>query len=190
MVVHVDVEQRSDLTIKAEELVVLPAIAQTGARVRASATVRNIGKQTAATPTISLVVQGPNGFSTTLAQSTLLPALAPGAAYTISRDFTVPDGFGTYTFVAVADPDNALAEISETNNYAQYSLTVTADAKPALAVDLTRRVYLNNQDVIGAVSIVNPGDPFTGDLHLNIEDSEGFEVARLDRLDNYRTALQ
>lgn len=190
--VTVDVEDRPDLAIKADSLVVLPAIAQTGSAVKASVTITNAGAQASPAAAVSFIVQGPNGYRHTLAEGMLLPALSPGNKHTISRNFIVPDddyGVGTYSFVAVVDPQAQLAEVNETNNYAQYPLLITADANPVISITLPRQIYLNHQSVTGIVEVINPGEPFTGNLHLQIEDEDNFEVAQLSLIENIQLAF-
>jgi subtilase family serine protease len=64
---------------------------------------------------------------TSLNVSRTLPALAAGGTSSAQTTLTIPAGTasGTYYIIAKADPQNALAETSESNNTDWFAITVT-----------------------------------------------------------------
>ena len=117
-----------DLTIAS---LTAPATAGAGATITASDTTRNVGGGTAPASstryylsTDSVVDAGDVALG-----SRAVPSLAPGASDSGSVTFMIPAATagGLYYLLAKADGDNAIDEISETNNVANAYLTIGAD---------------------------------------------------------------
>ena len=85
-----------------------------------TATVKNVGSDTAPASTLRWVLSADNVIGTadiTLA-SMATSSLKGGASEKLSTAVTIPPGVpaGSYTLGAIVDPDNSVAETSETNN--------------------------------------------------------------------------
>jgi subtilase family serine protease/Tol biopolymer transport system component/flagellar hook assembly protein FlgD/fibronectin type 3 domain-containing protein len=179
IVINRSVVAQPDLAVTDADLVVIPAAPLLGESVRVTLTVRNIGAAASPHASLSLIAVDPQGGSTTLRDGLQLNALAPGAAQTLSADWTPAGGAGAYSVVAIVDPLNELAEASEANNLALRSLAITAAAGQQLAAATDKSTYVSGDTVAATVTIRNNGDTFAGRLVAAIEDRAGFLVQNI-----------
>ena len=179
MIVSLRVDNRPDLAIAFEDLRAVPAVARLGDVVRVSATVRNLGPVASAASDLSLALFGPVGLVEILAERVSVPALAPGAAFTLTRDVTETSTSGTFRLVATADPFDEIPEITEINNQTERTFRIVDGSAPLITAVTDRTSYSANEDVHITVEVFNPGDELTGRLVVGLEDADGFEVTTL-----------
>jgi subtilase family serine protease/fibronectin type 3 domain-containing protein/flagellar hook assembly protein FlgD/Tol biopolymer transport system component len=179
LVVTHRVGEQADLAIDMADLVILPAAPRAGELARISVTIENRGDGDAEATTLSLVAIDPKGTAQTVVDDFRLQPLAAGARTTHAIGWTVGAHTGTYTLVAVVDPENTLLERSEANNVALRQLLVPAAMGPAVAVRTDAVAYGANQAVDITVQLSNSGEPWDGQLQIAIEDANGIPVLLL-----------
>ena len=141
MLVTLRFDNRPDLAIAFEDLRAVPAAARLGDLVRVSATVRNLGPVASAVSDISLSLFGPADLVETLAERENVPPLAPGAAFTLTRDVSETSVVGTFRLVATADPFDEIPEVSEINNQAERTFEIVDGSGPLVTATTDRPSY-------------------------------------------------
>lgn len=179
IVVNYRTADLADLAVADSDLRILPAAPLLGEAARVTLTVRNLGAASSAAANLSLLAVDPQGTATTLLDGKFLNPIAAGGAQTLAADWTVTGGAGDYSLVAIVDPLNELAEVSEANNLALRSLRLFADAGQHLAVTTDKPAYVPGETVLGAVTLGNNGETFTGRLEVAVEDQSGYLVQNL-----------
>lgn len=158
---------RADLSVT--DISWSPANPVEGQAVTFSAVVKNSG--TGATPSslhkVGFVIGG-----TTVSTATATTSLAAGAQTTLTASSTWTSGFGTYSVTANADPDNSLAEFSDSNNSRSESLSLAQIPGPDLVVLSVSSSPLNPQAgtaVSFTATVKNQGlDPATGSIAARV----------------------
>lgn len=116
-------DQNADLTIQTSDISISPTSPTTGQTVTISATVSNTGTADANNFTVELKING-----TSMENNTL----SVGAGSSNVTQFAWTAVLGTHNITIVADASNIIAgEVSETNNNATTSITVTAPVTPS-----------------------------------------------------------
>ncbi len=135
---------------------VSPAQPKDGERVTITVTVANDGNLATPTGVLRLYEGDPAAGGTASGQDVAIPPLAPGRGVTLALDWDSLDRPGPRTLVAVIDPDQTVAELSEQDN----RLAVTVNVQPAPAgVDLA---------VSTAGITISPAQPATLPVELGI----------------------
>ncbi|MEJ2347133.1 MAG: FlgD immunoglobulin-like domain containing protein, partial [Gammaproteobacteria bacterium] len=179
IIVTYSVADRPDLVVGDNDVTILPAAPLLGQSTRASVTVHNAGAVASPPAALSLVAVDPQGNSTTLVQGQALNSIAAGGSQTVSADWTIAGAAGDYTLIAIVDPLDALAEVSESNNLGVHNFHVGDNAAPSLAVSVDKAAYAANDDLSGTVVVSNNGDTFNGQLVISIEDAQGYLVKKI-----------
>jgi fibronectin type 3 domain-containing protein/WD40 repeat protein len=183
LIVTYQVGERADLAVTATDLVILPSAPRAGESTRISVTIENRGDWDAEATTLSLVAVNPEGDAQSLFDTFHIPPLAAGARTTHAIVWTVGVQAGTYTLVAVVDPENTISELSDANNVAMRELLVTDAMGPAIAVSTNASAYSVDQAVDITVHLSNSGALWDGQLEIAIEDTNGIPVTLLRRED-------
>jgi subtilase family serine protease/flagellar hook assembly protein FlgD len=135
---------------------VSPAQPKDGERVTITVTVANDGNLATPTGVLRLYEGDPAAGGTAPGQDVAIPPLAPGRGVTLTLDWDSLDRPGPRTLVAVIDPDQTVAELSEQDN----RLAVTVNVQPTPAgVDLA---------VSAAGITISPAQPATLPVELGI----------------------
>ncbi|HEX3529651.1 MAG TPA: CARDB domain-containing protein [Thermoanaerobaculia bacterium] len=135
---------------------VSPAQPKDGERVTITVTVANDGNLATPTGVLRLYEGDPGAGGTASGPDVAVPPLAPGRGVTLALDWDSLDRPGPRTLVAVIDPDQTVAELSEQDN----RLAVTVNVQPAPAgVDLA---------VSAAGITISPAQPATLPVELGI----------------------
>jgi subtilase family serine protease/subtilisin family serine protease len=117
-----------DLTV---ESLTVPGSAGAGTAISVQDSVRNVGggSSTATLVRYYLSTDGLPGGGDVELGSRALPALAPNTSNAATTSLTIPVGTagGSYYVIAVADPDNTVAETTETNNFTNRVLLIGTD---------------------------------------------------------------
>lgn len=179
IIINYRVQDRADLVVTDKDIKILPTAPGLGDAARVSVTVRNLGAIASPPTTLSLLAVDPAGNTRTLISGIAVNALAINASQTLSADWLVDAGAGTYNIVAIADASNVLPEVSEANNLGLRTLSVAGSALPQLIAATDRARYDVNEDVTASATIQNNGETFNGRVELSIEDSEGYLVRKI-----------
>lgn len=168
---------KPDLSIAAGDIAVTPPLPTAGDTVAITATVHNIGLETAANMTVRLM---DNGIST---GEQIVAAINPGASAQVSFTVSSITPYGDHNLSIAIDPANAIAETNEANNTASTRIwaKVPADLvvmsedlnitpaypKPGETITFTARIANMGEDAAGAFnSDIYDGDPNNGGVKL------------------------
>jgi uncharacterized repeat protein (TIGR01451 family) len=171
------VVDRPDLAIGIDNLELAPLDPLVGETVQGAVTVRNAGT-VAATGVAVAVFQGdPEAGGAEIFTGTL-PDLPPGGNRTLTFTWTAAGGLHALT--AVADPDDAVAELSETNNRAAREVAVPRPGGPNLTVSTLDLSGLDHSPLTLAaagpvvVTVANDGDSDAGAFLVRlVEERDG-----------------
>ncbi|HEX6834477.1 MAG TPA: CARDB domain-containing protein, partial [Rudaea sp.] len=168
-----------DLAVSAPDILFLPPSGLIGQDYNVLVTLHNTGTQPAAQPLLIAHLTAPDGTQQTLQPTAPLSDLAPGDIESATFALGVLNAAGNYRFDVTADPGNRIDEISESNNTAAATLTLSADGTPVLELNLSRSLFAPGDVVDGTVAVTNPGSAFTGILRTTVLDASGDFVADL-----------
>ncbi|MBI4685387.1 MAG: hypothetical protein HY755_09325 [Nitrospirae bacterium] len=114
-----------DLTVSA---LTVPTSAKIGATISITDTTKNIGAEDAGASTTKFYFSTNSAFdgNDTYLGSRDIPTLIASTTNSGSTSVTIPAGTatGTYYIIAVADADNVIAELTETNNTYARSISI------------------------------------------------------------------
>lgn len=171
-----------DLAVATSDIFFLPPAGMVGQDFSALITLHNLGTLAVDQPVLRVTLTAPDGSQTTVEPVSPLGSLAPAAAESATFDLGTLTQAGTYRIDAAADPFGTLTESDEDNNNATSTLVVSSDANPSLELELSRSVFAPGDAVDGDVTVTNPGNEFSGHVHLSVSDSDGVAVADLGDL--------
>ncbi|HEX5057349.1 MAG TPA: CARDB domain-containing protein [Gammaproteobacteria bacterium] len=179
IVVNYGAVERPDLAVRASDVRTIPAVPQTGEAATIGVTVRNEGTRDAGASRLSMFIVAPSGTSSLLLDNVAVGPLAAGASQNFSAPWTAGAEGGTYTLVVIADPDNAIVEVTETNNSLTLGLPVAGDRSIVLSIGSDAASYSPGDTAHINAGISNSGDTFSGRFEIDIEDGAGVRVERL-----------
>jgi hypothetical protein len=165
-----------------ERLSALPASAPAGQLMELIAEVR---AQNAPAPEsfVQFFEGDPGNGGTPLGEPLLLPALGVGNLATVSIRFDSKGRSGEVILFALADSENAIAELTELNNLSSVAVTI-GSRNLMVTVDADQASYLPNETASLEVRITNEGtELWRGSAEVGIEDSLGAPIADVGRLD-------
>ncbi|MBN2493512.1 MAG: PD40 domain-containing protein, partial [Deltaproteobacteria bacterium] len=125
-------EASFDLAIAADGLAVSPAEVELFETVQVAVAVRNLGTSDAYAVPLRLALDSPQGA---IEIATLTLDLPAGGTVDRSLAWLATTAGESMALRAIVDPDDAFAEVSETNNEASALLTVHPSTQPNLAID-------------------------------------------------------
>jgi hypothetical protein len=148
-----------DLVLAPSDLAVAPANPAPGSTARITVTLHNDGDRAVLNPQVRFYRGDPHAGGTVIGTATASLTLAGGMTATLGVNWAVPSSGGPFAFYAVADPDGAVAEWSESNNeacmYAAVPDLAVADVQVGYgagqSITLTARV--SNAGVVAASNV-------------------------------------
>ncbi len=178
-VVHRTAADLPDLAIGAADLALLPVAPLPGQTVRVTATVHNQGPAASPATTLALTAYGPGGAQVALATALAVPAIAPGGAATVQQDGSIDGAAGAWNLVAQVDPQQQVQELTRANDQAQIAFQVVNQGPPVVGVTTDQASYAAGATLTATVTVFNGSDPFSGQLVVTIEDTQGVAVTTL-----------
>ena len=165
-----------DLALAASDVAVTPANPAPGSTARLTATLHNDGDRAVVNPQVRFYRGDPHAGGTVIGTATASLTLAGGMTATLGVNWAVPSSGGPFALYAVADPDGAVAEWSESNNEAYIYAAV-----PDLAVADVQVGYGAGQNITLTARISNTGVVAASNVPLafRLDDAEtGTAVAQ------------
>jgi hypothetical protein len=161
-----------DLVITDSDITLFPPYPKPGEDVLVTARVNNPTSIAVDNATVALYLwDGSNDV--TLLKSETIQHLDANGEGSVSVGFNAGTAIGARTIIAVADPDNFVAEVLETNNNATKELTITDQQRVSVEIAISSSQYGANQDAIIGVTLRNSGAATSGNLNVMVEDSSG-----------------
>ncbi|GEM_PF-5269882 len=114
-----------DLSFSKEGLSVNPDPATSGGKAQLNATLANSGDRSVTNPTVKFYLGDPTNGGTMISSVSPELSIMGGLTTTVSVDWTVPLSGSQFAIYAVADPNNGISELLETNNV--MSMTIEAE---------------------------------------------------------------
>ncbi|NOZ67934.1 MAG: hypothetical protein GXP46_01490, partial [Deferribacteres bacterium] len=170
-----------DLETTEEDISVYPLYPQEGEKAAINVLVRNISGAGARDVDVDIYIWDSSG-NLGLVSSGNIPYIPPGSSEAVPVEWDTTGKTGINTIIAVLDPEDRIAELSETNNYATREIIVVEDegVSMATAVDSTR--YSSSEDVNIGINLINSGPERDVVVEVWIEDENGYAVALLDTI--------
>jgi hypothetical protein len=170
------VTPRPTASPKPDLVVVLPSAMQLGCNDEMVLTARARNDGTVATPRATTIRLTDMYLGhATVSVSHTIPILAPGQAYVGWVDITVSTGCNdTHTMLFEVDPDDLIAETSESNNVGHMSYTVTG--KPDLrtyGMTLSPAQQLCDEEFTASITVHNTGTVASGPGLVRFVDTYG-----------------
>jgi subtilase family serine protease len=163
---------KADLVIAASDLTISPATILPRQATSLSVTVHDNGGTGVSSNPVAVYLGDPTAGGRQLARQSV--DLIPGGSKTLTFAIdTSGMGAGPQAIYAMADPDNVVAESSETNNTASTVLTIRTAVAPDLVVNsvtATPSPADTAGDVSVAVAVDNLGLPTPGPVALRLYD--------------------
>jgi hypothetical protein len=141
-----------DLALAASDVAVTPVNPAPGSTARITVTLHNGGDRAVVNPQVRFYRGDPHAGGTVIGTATASLTLAGGMTATLGVNWAVPSSGGPFALYAVADPDEAVAEWSESNNEAYVYAAV-----PDLAVADVQVGYGSGQNITLTARISNAG---------------------------------
>ncbi|TAJ98626.1 MAG: hypothetical protein EPO39_17775, partial [Candidatus Manganitrophaceae bacterium] len=173
-----DTARLPDLDLSEEDLFIYPLTPVAGERVSVGATVRNKGGLEVTNLKIDLYLWDARG-NLDLLKSETIGSLLPGADTMITGVWDSGGKIGTNTVMVIVDPDEAVDEVFEENNFATRDFIVTATEGISLATTLDSDRYSSNQEVHLSVQLANSGPAREVVGEIRVEDINGEVVTLL-----------
>lgn len=179
--VNYDTAAFTDLAIKQPDVRILPQSPRVGDPVRVTAIVRNPSGQATPAGQLTIAVVDSAGTMTTLLDGRVIDPIPPAGSQAVSADWLVGANSGLYTMVVTIDAEDAIQEASEVNNTAFTDFLVSDGSGTAaqVALSIDRDVLNSNELLSVTANVTNGGEPFTGEVNLRIEDTNGYLVGTL-----------
>ncbi|MEJ2065683.1 MAG: CARDB domain-containing protein, partial [Reinekea sp.] len=169
----------ADLSVRPEDIVLLPSIPNVNETVSIGITVRNLGLSSSETASFSILAIDPKGQSVQLVAPSLIKGLAPGASQTLTASWPVGSEQGEHTLVVFVDQENTVHELNEANNTLIMSQPVSGDSGLISTIVMDAAEYTSNQTALITLEISNGGNAFNGRFEVSIEDGEGVTVEKI-----------
>lgn len=174
--VRVLAEPQPELSVRASDIVLVPAAPQIGEASQIAVRVHNAGTQARAVPVLILLLN--DAGREVARKEAVFATMEPNETRSEVLAWT-PETPGSYRIVAQVNLTRSVSELDYTNNSAQRVVSVAASGSPGLAVHLDAARYASGAQLGGGVVVSNPGPLFDGKLKVQIEDIEGYLVAAL-----------
>lgn len=159
---------KPDLTISPAELSISNKVPLSGEQISIHAVTRNIGNAAGSNIPVQIVAEGPDAQLITLA-SQIIAGMAPGASFAVDAVFDTKGKSGAYTISVSIDPDNAISELSETNNRTSATVNVMPAADFAIEnndVTLSSPSVNIGEDVTVTARVSNVGNKAANDVEI------------------------
>ncbi|MBM4136118.1 MAG: hypothetical protein FJ241_04720 [Nitrospira sp.] len=124
----------ADLTVSSADINYTPLTPTKGEIVTITANIRNTGTSDAGNIFVEFSLGNPDMGGTLIIGSQTIPLIAAGSSALAQILWDTTGYAGTYEIYVNADPFNAIAELSETNNTAHMPITITAPQGPDLTI--------------------------------------------------------
>lgn len=102
--------------------------------------------------------------------STLHVPAGLGAFSSVDEDFplTLPTGAGRFVYTALADPGDAIQEVTKSNNYGQFVVSFTADPSVVSVVPVLNN-FSGQNNVTVTVNVANNGDVAVSNVPVHLQ---------------------
>lgn len=153
---------RPDLQLSAEGISVAPGAPYAGETLTATIVVRNAGTAPAAASVLRLYDADPRVGGSVLGSDADVPSLSPGESATVPTAVDTAGRSGRLYVYAVADPNDGMAEESETNNVAFSFVELRQMPLPDLVIAgdglaTSKATAVEGESVAVSVTVVNRG---------------------------------
>lgn len=169
----------ADLSVRPEDIVLLPAVPSVNQTARVGITIHNLGRRSSEPASFSVLAIDPTGQSIELVAPAVIGSLAPNRSRTVTADWPLGDTAGEYTLVVFVDGENSIAELNEANNTVIMPQLVGGEGGLSSTIALDAAEYTSGQPASIAFEISNSSDRFNGHYEVRIEDGQGVSVAQL-----------
>lgn len=161
-----------DLAVNGGDITIFPPYPKPGEDVLVTARVRNPTNNAVDNVAVDLYLwDGSNDVATLVSET--IPHIDANGEASVSTRFNAGTVIGTRTIIAVADPANFIAEVSETNNYATKDIVVTDQERITISTLLNAAQYAANQNMYAGIRLRNTGLSKSGTLNVMVEDAAG-----------------
>ncbi len=141
-----------DLALEASDLAIAPSNPAPGSLARVSATLHNIGDRGVINPKVTFYLGDPVTGGAPIGTAVAYLTLTGGMTTTLSVNWVVPANGGPFAVYAIADPDEKVTELNESNNAASLFAAV-----PDLTIENVRVAYDSGQAIALAATLSNNG---------------------------------
>ena len=172
---------RSDFSVQAGDLSVLPQVPRVGAPARITLVVNNTGKAVAPGASVRMLATSPGGSRIELL-NTRTAVMSEGGSQVFRAD-AVFNAAGDWQVSVVVDAEDEVPELSEDNNVLVLPVRVVdATSERSLSIGVSEPAYQVGSVLAGRVQLFNGQGDAAGQLKLTIEDGQGYVVASLPAL--------
>lgn len=175
-----DTSRMPDIAVAEDDIFIVPSVPAPGEQVMANILVRNYTEEAAQNVKVDLYLWDSQTTLEFLESRTLTQLDGEGTA-TLSFSFTAPDSPGSSSLLVVADPENVINELIESNNFANREFQVTADGGVQMAMALSREIVSSQQDLEIELNLLNNGQTVDGRIEVKILDQAGHLVELLSQ---------
>lgn len=167
-----------DLALSGEDFTFYPMIAQPGASVAGTVTIRNPSHNPVTNVPVDIYAWDTDGALNNV-KSEIVPLIAAESQETVSFSFNTGSKGGAESVIAIVDQSGQIKELDETNNYAAGEIFVADRDGVSVVPTLVTDQYTAMEEVAISVAVHNNGPATTGTLKVAIEDATGSVVAQL-----------
>lgn len=156
-----------DLSLTAPDLSIDPTNPTLGSTAQINATLHNVGDHAVINPEVTFYLGNPNNGGTLINTASANLTLTGGMSTILSVDWIVPSSGAPFQIYAVADPNDLVTELNETNNTANFFTVV-----PDLTFDRIKPAYANTQiiTVTATLNNVGGGQSAPADVFFRLDD--------------------
>lgn len=178
-----DTSRLPDVAVAAADIFIAPQLPAPGELVVGNALLRNPTATDLAQLQVDIYLWVEQNKLVFL-QSQTIDSLAAGASTRLNFSFIAPDVSGSSSLLIMADPQEQIAELVESNNFASRDFHVSSEAGVQLSLLLNGTSFSSQQELEVSLELLNNGRVFDGRLEVQVEDQSGNTVAVLAQLDS------
>ena len=176
-----DTSLTPDLETTEDDIFIYPLYPSDGEEIAIDVFVRNISRAVAKDVDADIYIWDSSG-NLELIKSESIPYIPPGSWKTVSVEWDTTGKTGVNTVIAVIDPGDRIAELSETNNYATRDLVVVEGEGVSMTTTLDSGRYGGSVDMNIDINLINSGPEKDVVVEVWIEDENGNAVTLLDTI--------
>lgn len=175
-----DTSRLPDIVVAENEVFIVPSVPVPGERVVANVLVRNNTGTAAQDVKVDFYLWDSQSNLEFLESRTITQLDGEGTA-TLSFPFTASVSSGRSSLLVVADPENVINELIESNNFVDRAFQVTSDGGVQMSIALTRETISSRQDLEINLELLNNSQAVDGRLEMKILDQAGHLVEILSQ---------
>lgn len=179
IVVAYDTSRLPDIALSADRVFLFPMVPSSGESVVANIVLQNPSEISLDGIDVDFYLWDSQGEIRFL-ESQTVAHLGAGTSETVTISFIAPDQPGNSSLLILADPEDLIAELMESNNYISKDFQVSDEFGLKLSTALDGEDFTSHQVVDVSVDLLNKGSDFPGHIEISILDEGGYLVERLD----------